>query len=418
MAATLRLTALALLLAVGAPAEPAFAQWTRVTEIPATTIFSVWANGDTIAAGADTVAYISTDAGATWRQSGKLTPAVTMIEAVRMRNGRLYAGTFGQGVFVSDDLGATWLDFNQGLVGGFADSQLRVVDLLIDGDSLYAATEGAGVWVRNLASGTWARFGDLDVFEANSAQAIAAGGSRLFASAGFNGQVFFRDPGQPNWTESLLENDGFAPGLAPLTAIWTGRAWVEGTNIGIFTSALGQSPWTFVDLGLGRPILAVSLALRGHDVFGSFANGNSAIATSHDDGATWQVLDRLFGVVVVEIAIAGDVLYAGHFPDGLWRRSLPTEQVEPPPPGLQFAIRGPQPIRGAARFSFDLPEPARVTIDVFDVAGRHFSTALDASMSAGPHEVPWAAAGLASGVYFARLRAGARTEALRIVRLR
>jgi hypothetical protein len=418
MAPTLRSTVLALLLAAGVPAEPALAQWTRVTEIPPTTIFSVWANGDTIAAGADTVAYISTDAGATWRQSGKLKVGVTRIEAVRMRNGRLYAGAFGQGVFVSDDLGATWLDFNQGLVGGFADSQLRILDLLIHGDDLYAATEGDGVWVRNLTSGTWTRFGNLGAFQASSAQAISAGGSRLFASAGFNGQVFFRDPGQPEWTESLLENDVFAPGLAPLAAVWTGRGWVEGTNIGIFTSTEGHSPWTFVDLGLGRPILAVSLVLRGHDVFGSFTNGNSAIATSHDDGATWQVVDRLFGIVVVEIAISGDTLYAGHFPDGLWRRSLAPEQVEPPPTGLQFAIRGAQPIRSTARFSFDLPEPGRVTIDVFDVAGRHLSTALDASMSAGPHEVPWSAAGLASGVYFARLRMGARTEAVRLVRLR
>lgn len=418
MAAILRYTILVLLLDAVTPARPALAQWTRVTEIPATTIFSVWANGDTIAAGADTVAYISTDAGATWRQSGTLTAGVTMIEALRMRDGRLYAGTFGQGVFVSDDLGATWLDFNQGLVGGFADSQLRIVDLLIHGDNLYAATEGAGAWVRNLTSGTWTRFGDFEAFEASSVQAIAAGGSRLLASAGFNGQVFFRDPGQPDWTESLLENDVFAPGLAPLTAIWTGRGWVEGTNIGIFTSALGHSPWTFVDLGLGRPILAVSLVLRGHDVFGSFTNGNSAIASSHDDGATWQVVDRLLGIVVVEIAIAGDMLYAGHFPDGLWRRPLAPEQVEPPPAGVQFSIRGAQPIRSTARFSFDLPEPGRVTIDVFDVAGRHFSTALDASMSAGPHEVPWSAVGLASGVYFARLRFGTRTEAVRLVRLR
>jgi hypothetical protein len=418
MAATLRSTVLVLILAAVTAAGPASAQWTRVAEIPATTIFSVWANGDTIAAGADTVAYISTDAGATWRQSGRLAPDVTTIQAVRMRNGRLYAGTQGQGVFVSDDLGATWLDFNQGLVGGFANSQLLIADLLIQGDSLYAATAGAGAWVRNLTSGTWTRFGDFEAFEASSMQAIAAGGSRLLASAGFNGQVFFRDPGQPDWTESLLENVMFAPGLAPLTAIWTGHAWVEGTNIGVFTSALGQSPWTFVDLGLGRPILAASLALRGHDVFGSFTNGNSAIATSHDDGATWQVLDRLQGIVVVNIAIAGDMLYAGHFPDGLWRRSLATEPAEPPSIGLRFAIRGSQPIRDAARFSFDLPDPGRVIIDVFDVAGRHSSRPLDASMSAGPHEVPWSAGDLASGIYFARLRVGRRTEAIRLIRLR
>ena len=418
MAATLRSTVLALVLAAVTAAEPAFAQWTRVAEIPATTIFSVWANGDTIAAGADTVAYISTDAGTTWRQSGKPALDVTTIDAVRMRNGRLYAGTLGQGVFVSDDLGATWLDFNEGLVGGFADTQLSVVDLLVRSDSLYAATAG-GAWVRNLTSGTWSRFGDaFESYEAISMQAIAAGGSRLLASAGFNGQVFFRDPGQPDWTESLLENDRFAPGLAPLTAIWTGQGWVAGTNIGVFTSTLGQSPWTFVDIGVGRPLLTVSFALRGHELIGSFMNGSTTIETSRDDGATWQVLDRLPGIVTVNIATAGDVLYAARFPDGLWRRSLATEPAEPPSMGLQFAIRGSRPVRDAARFSFDLPEPGRVMIDVFDVAGRHSSTALDASMSAGPHEVPWSARDLASGVYFARLRVGTRTEAIRLVRLR
>ncbi|HEX7077445.1 MAG TPA: hypothetical protein VF363_03400 [Candidatus Eisenbacteria bacterium] len=418
MTATLRLAVLALVLSAVTAAKPALAQWTRVNEIPPTTIFSVWANGDTITAGADTVIYVSTDAGATWKPSAKPAPDVTIIDAVRMRNGRLYAGTQSKGVFISDDLGATWVDFNQGLVGGFADSQLLVVDLLIRGDSLYAATAGAGAWVRNLTSGTWGRFGDFEAFEAPSMQAIAAGGSRLLASAGFNGQVFFRDPGQPDWTESLLENDRFAPGLAPLTAIWTGRSWVAGTNIGVFISALGQSPWTFVDVGVRGPLLTATFALRGHELLGSFMNGSTAIEISRDDGATWQVLDTLPGIVTVNIATAGDVLYAARFPDGLWRRRLPPEAAEPPSAALQFGIRSAQPIREAARFSFDLPEPGRVTIDVFDVAGRHASRALDASMSAGPHEVPWSAGDMASGVYFARLSVGERTEAIRLVRVR
>src|SRR6185369_435598 len=115
--------------------SPAFAQWTRVDQVPAADIFSVFTKGDTIAAASDSTVSVSTDAGATWTTSATVAPGVTMVEAVRMHKGRLYAGTFGQGVFVSSDRGASWQAFNQGLVGGFADSQLRVMDLLARGDT-------------------------------------------------------------------------------------------------------------------------------------------------------------------------------------------------------------------------------------------------------------------------------------------
>src|SRR5262249_14882791 len=149
---------------------------------------------------------------------------VTEVERVRMHDGRLFAGTRDfHGVFVSNDLGVTWSDFNQGLVGGFANSQLVIIDMLVRGDSLYVATDGSGAWVRNLTSGTWHRFGDeFGPDQATGMTLIAAGGSRLFAAGGFNGTVFFRDPGDPDWTLSLLFNDQFAPGLAALSAIWTG----------------------------------------------------------------------------------------------------------------------------------------------------------------------------------------------------
>jgi hypothetical protein len=152
--------------------SPAAAQWSRVLDVQASDIPSVWTNGDTIAAGADTAVYVSTNAGATWKRSARVAAAVTQVNAVWVRNGRIYAGTFGQGVFVSNDLGATWLGFNQGLTGGFADTQLRIQDLLVRGDNLYAATEG-GAWVRNLAvAGTWSHFGNA--FEANEASAMLA----------------------------------------------------------------------------------------------------------------------------------------------------------------------------------------------------------------------------------------------------
>src|SRR5262249_14065449 len=156
-------------------AQPASAQWTRVTEVPADVMFNVWVNGDTIAASSDSTVYVSTNAGVTWKGSVPVAAGMTSVERVRMRNGRLYAATRGQGVFVSDHLGDTWSDFNQGLVGGFADSQLSILDVLLQGDSLYLATDGSGAWVRNLRGGTWSRFGDntLANFQASGMNMIA-----------------------------------------------------------------------------------------------------------------------------------------------------------------------------------------------------------------------------------------------------
>jgi hypothetical protein len=325
MIATLRFAIVAT--ALLAAASPAAAQWTRVTEVPVTSIYSVWIKDNTILATADSVVYISTDGGASWKGSADVADGAIPVLDARARNGRLYAGTYGQGVFTSDDLGDSWQAFNQGLTGGVLNTQRFIVDLLVRGDSLYAATAGDGPWVRNLTSGSWIHFSN--VFEPNQASNmndIAAGGSRLLASAGFNGTVFSRDTGQADWTLSWLNNTGMAPGLAAITAIWTGSRWVVGTNIGVFHSPTGESPWAFSDVGLGT-LFNVALALRGSDVFAAFGTGfDSTIEYSLDGGASWHVVETLPGTFIFELAVKDDTLYAARA-DGLWRRSIATVAV-------------------------------------------------------------------------------------------
>jgi photosystem II stability/assembly factor-like uncharacterized protein len=407
------------LLALLIVAVPAHAHWERVLEVPETDIFTVFAIGDTLVAGADTVVYVSTDAGATWAQSVKVVTGVTAVNTVGFRNGRIYAGTYGQGVRVSDDLGQTWSAFNQGLVGGIANSQLYLKDLLFRGDSLYAATAGAGAWVRNLAiAGSWIHYGNA--FEPNQSSnmnGLAAGGSRMLACAGFNGNLFFRDPGDPDWTLSWLDNVGIVPGLASLTAAWTGHGWVVGSNVGVFTSPLGEEPWTFVDLGLGT-LFNVSFALRGRDIFADFGTGaGTAIQLSRDDGATWQELETLPFTFTYKLAIRGNDLYAGRF-DGLWRRSIETVSVPETvaPSRLRFALAGAQPIGNTVRLRLELPVAGEITIEVFDVAGRRVAAPIRESRPAGQHEVAWNARGLGPGVYHARLTAAGEMAVVRMVR--
>src|SRR5207249_4575937 len=56
---------------LGLAAAPAFAQWTRGTDIPAIPLFSIFTKGDTIVAGADTAVYLSTNGGVTWSRTAK-----------------------------------------------------------------------------------------------------------------------------------------------------------------------------------------------------------------------------------------------------------------------------------------------------------------------------------------------------------
>lgn len=315
--------AVVMAIALLAAAPTVWAQWTRVLDVPASNISSVWANGDTIVAGADSTLSVSTDAGATWKPSTTVVAGATSIQAARVRHGRLYAGTYGRGVHVSDDLGDTWLAFNQGLTGGMFNSHLFIVGMLVRGDSLFVATSGAGAYARDLTGGNWQHFGEqFEPNQASNLNAIAAGGTRLLAAGGFNGTVFFRDPGDPDWTLSWLNNVGIVPGLAGLSAMWTGEAWLVGANTGVFRSVLGQEPWTFVDLGLGT-LFTATFARRDGDLLAAFGTGGQTfIQRSVDHGANWQILDTLSAVFVNELAISGSDLYAARL-DGLWRRAVP-----------------------------------------------------------------------------------------------
>jgi hypothetical protein len=312
-----------------AAALPAFAQWTPVPDVPATILYSVWANGDTLVATADSVVYVSTNGGAAWKGSATVVAGAHVVSAARVHNGRLYAGTFGQGVFVSDDLGDTWLGFNQDLVGGFEDTQLKIVELVVSGNKLHAATAGDGAWRRDLAGGTWSRFGDIfEPSQAANMSSMTVGGTRLLACASTNGTVYYRDPGDSDWTESLLKNVVLSPGTGPFTAIFTGSHWLVGTNTGLYHSAQGQSPWTFVNIGLG-PQVNVVFAARPSIVFASFGTSLFAnIEYSLDNGASWQVLDTLPGTFIFGLATHDNTLYAARL-DGLWQRSIATVAVHP-----------------------------------------------------------------------------------------
>ncbi len=89
---------------------------------------------------------------------------------------------------------------------------------------------------------------------------------------------------------------------------------------------------------------------------------------------------------------------------------------------VSFAIQGSNPAGDAVSFRVGVPAPTRADLSVYDIAGRRVARPLNEVLGAGYHTVRWnarrGAAGVGSGVYFARFTAGDRTFLRRFVILR
>jgi hypothetical protein len=78
----------------------------------------------------------------------------------------------------------------------------------------------------------------------------------------------------------------------------------------------------------------------------------------------------------------------------------------------------PNPFKPETVIRFDLPEPASVELTVYDASGRRVATVLNGNRERGTHEVPFNARGLASGVYFYKLKVGSKTFSRKMILLR
>jgi len=81
----------------------------------------------------------------------------------------------------------------------------------------------------------------------------------------------------------------------------------------------------------------------------------------------------------------------------------------------RFDAPFPNPASGDVTFAFSLADDGRVSLAVYDLAGRRVATLADTELAAGRHAIAWDASGIASGAYIVRLVTGGRTLNQRLV---
>lgn len=129
-------------------------------------------------------------------------------------------------------------------------------------------------------------------------------------------------------------------------------------------------------------------------------------------------------------AISGNMVFVAAEDEHLYAFVAPTPgggstgaHEETPGVGLfEFLPPRPNPSAGATTFAWAMPQRMHASIKVYDVSGRLVRKIFDETADAGAHQAEWdgtdaRGSRAASGVYFARLRAGNRTAVRKFVRL-
>jgi hypothetical protein len=203
-------------------------------------------------------------------------------------------------------------------------------------------------------------------------------------------------PGLPGAGGILTFNNGNRPGAA------NDYSSVEDIHPpmdvnGHFVIAPGQPygpaapSWSYEDRG-------VFYSMNKGGAF-RMPNGNTLICESNDN-QLFEVTEA--GVKVWAFPTPGELHRAPRYWDEATAVAPPAEG------GPDLHPSYPNPFNPSTTIAFELKAPGRVTLEVFDVGGRHVVTLVDEELVAGRHDVPWQGRdkngrAVVSGVYLYRL---------------
>lgn len=123
--------------------------------------------------------------------------------------------------------------------------------------------------------------------------------------------------------------------------------------------------------------------------------------------------------IAKRITVDGNSIRSGFWPTMRATLYAPAGRIdELLPMQIEFHAAYPNPFNPSTNISFSLPQSGEVTVELFDITGRLVEVIAKGTFAAGVHQMNWSANELASGNYFARMRAADVTFTQKLVLLK
>lgn len=265
----------------------------------------------------------SEDGGRSWAGPGEGLPAGSRINAFAAA-GRAVVAATDAGLSRSLDQGRTWR-----AVAGPG----RSLALALQGPNLFAGTAGEGIWMSADAGETWRR---LPGFEARNVRSIVGANGRIYAG-GDKGGVFASADGGQTW----LTLSGGLPPQAQIFALEVaqGRLFAGLYAKGLYTWDEPGQRWTRGGSVMPLVLAAIGETLVvGHNPGGLLWSGDltnfarSQMGTLAADAPVWTLAagrTRVFAGAAAGVYVSGD---RGR----QWTRTA--QGLPPDSPGISFLV--------------------------------------------------------------------------------
>jgi ligand-binding sensor domain-containing protein len=386
-------------------------------------------------------------------------PSSAKVNSLAISDSIIFAGTDGDGIFVSTDNGENWVSMNNGLQSGI------IHTILINGAAIFAGTEtgvsvstnngltwvatdsglpGEGVWslaARNLApmdstifAGTWSGVykstNNGENWEATGlinttmpVHSLIVRNDELFAAT-LGGGVFHSQFDGFSWDDISIK----------YSEMWSGAEFLEpvyslariDTNIiasvesGYFYYYAAHVDTPFAPIGAPKrnePILCFA----SYDARLFAGNSIGDIFYSGFNGLSWTLASfPLTGHPIYSLALNNLYYFAGT-ESGVWRLSNPETGIhahEDTPTGFALYQNYPNPFNPTTMINYQLAALSDVTLKVYDMIGREVATLVNEKQDAGTHFVKFDGTNLPSGTYFCRLHCGSYNATRKLLLLK
>jgi len=276
-------------------------------------------------------------------------------------------------------------------------------------------TDGGDTWMYQNSPWVWP-FTGVDFVDANNGWAVSS-------------TIVHTTDGGETWTVQPYPDEGIF--LLDVDFVDVNNGWVVGGfNLGswgfIFHTSDGGNTW--IDQEIPAGVYGARFGVAFVDPSNGWAVGASVglgwyepadILHTTDGGSTWTsgASAPLLDVVFTDANTGWAVGYDGailHYSGG---QSVSDLHSVPQPSSLRLSSY-PNPFNLTTTIAYDLPRAGHVSLRVFALLGREVCVLKEGLMEAGTHRVTFDGSGLASGIYFARLDAGAFSQTTKLMLLK
>ncbi len=385
------------------------ADWDRIEALPFSDITDLIIQGDTLWASSGNVVYVSYDGGFGWGFTGPIDETVGEIYTMHLDEkdeNTVYAGTLGQGVFVSKNGGFHWESFSTGL-SGFAN---RVIDIVERRDTLYVGTDGDGIYFRPKNADRWLPFREGLVSNiAYSIHGLLATDRVLYAGAGLHGYLYYRPNVANAWIGAQINSQNST--LTALNFVETDGNILASTYLGIYRSTNQGESWQPFGFGFnpaefGAPYYSLSKSSIDNGLFLAISvpDDNTYLFHSNDGGENWYFVENFLGGFGYKADRTADhIFFATNY--GLWYTEADIISddsevpVEHPAHRLSIHTVYPNPVENQVQVRFSLAQKSNVTVILTDGFGRKIKMLLSDELPAGENNFTWQLSSLPAGVY-------------------